>query len=191
MTLVVFVEEESMKTTLDQLIPKLGLDASLIQILPHQGVRDLERSIRNKLPIWNAPDTLFLILRDNDNGDCIERKERLMSIARNTGKEALTTVRIVCQELEAWFLGDPLALEKAGYLARGSRPNSVRGNPDVIAKPSQVLTRLSNKGPGKIMRASDIAQHLDTERNNSVSFNHTMASLKCLACANGDKHGKV
>ncbi|PCH67823.1 MAG: hypothetical protein COC12_10910 [Rhodobacteraceae bacterium] len=186
MTLVIFVEEKSMKTTLDHLIPKLGLDASLIQILPHQGVQDLERSVRIKLPNWNTPDTSFLILRDNDNGDCIARKETLKVFARNAGKEAKTTVRIVCQELEAWFLGDPLALEMAGYLTQGSRPNSVRGNPDDIPQPSEVLRRLSNRGPGKIMRANDIAQHLDVDNNNSKSFGHTVASLRHLAVTIGD-----
>ena len=189
MTLVIFVEEESMKVTLEILVPKLGLDASQIRILPHQGVQDLERSVRNKLPNWNTPNTSFLILRDNDNGDCAVRKERLAAMARNAGKAANTTVRIVCQELEAWFLGDPVAQETAGYLQQGSRPNSVRGNPDSLAKPSEVLTRLSNKGPGKVMRASDIAPHLDANNNRSVSFNHTVASLRCLACTSGDNHG--
>lgn len=186
MMLVIFVEEESMKVTLEQLISTLELDASLIQILPHQGVQDLERSVRNKLPNWNAPNTSFLILRDNDNGNCIDRKENLMQIARNAGKDAVTTIRIVCQELEAWFLGDPVALEAAGYLTQGSRPQSVRGNPDDITKPSDVLMRLSNKGPGKVMRARDIGQYLDPENNNSVSFGHTIASLKCLAYASGE-----
>lgn len=185
MMLIIFVEEDSMKSTLEKLIPKLGLDPLMIRILPHQGVRDMEKSVRNKLPNWNAPDTRFLILRDNDNGNCAARKETLMAIARNAGKEAVTTVRIVCQELEAWFLGDPIALEKAGYLAKDKRPNSVRGNPDRIAKPSAVLTRLSDKGPGKVMRANNIAQHLDADNNNSMSFKHTMASLKRLASTNG------
>jgi len=184
--LVIFVEEESMKVTLDLLIATLGLDASRIQILPHQGVQDLERSVRNKLPNWNAPNTLFLILRDNDNGNCTDRKANLMQIARNAGKSANTTIRIVCQELEAWFLGDPVALEKAGYLDQGLRPQSVRGNPDNINNPSDILMRLSNKGPGKVMRARDIAQHMDPEDNNSTSFGHTVESLKRLAHANGE-----
>lgn len=185
MTLVIFVEEESMKVALDQLIPKLGLNVSSIQILPHHGVQDLERSVRNKLPIWNAPDTSFLIIRDNDSGDCKARKESLMKIVRDAGKDNTTTVRIVCQELEAWFLGDPIALEAAGYLAKGKRPQSVRGNPDEIRKPSETLARLSKKGPWKVIRASEIARHMNPENNNSVSFKHTMTSLKYLGEQNG------
>lgn len=185
MTLIIFVEEESMKVTLDQLIPKLGLKASSIQILPHQGVQDLERSVRNKLPKWNTPDTSFLIMRDNDNGDCLARKDILKEIARKAGKDGNTTIRIVCQELEAWFLGDPNALEEAGYLAKGSRPQAVRGNPDNIRKPSESLARLSKKGSGKVMRASDVARHMNPDNNNSQSFVHTMTSLRLL----GEHHG--
>jgi len=187
MTLVVFVEEESMKVTLDHLVPKLGLDASMIQILPHQGVQDLERSVRIKLPNWNVPNTSFLIIRDNDNGDCNARKQELLEIAKNAGKEAITTIRIVCQELESWFLGDPEALEIAGYLAEGKRPQAVRGDPDVIPKPAEVLTRLSGKGSGKVMRARDIARHMQPDHNNSTSFSHTIASLRHI----GEEHGQI
>ena len=176
MSLVVFVEEASMEATLNELIPKLELDGSQIQIVTHQGKTDLDASWRRKLPVWNTPNTRFLILRDNDGGDCIALKTSLEEVAENCGKADIATVRIVCQELEAWFLGDRMALVKAGYINEKRNPRELR-DPDSHAKPSEILSRWK-KGRQKVAGAREIAKHMDPIENTSVSFGHAINSIR-------------
>ena len=126
MNLVVLTEESSMKTTLEHLLPKLGIDLNRVTIIAHDGKSDLERSIPRKLRGWLAPGTRFLILRDNDRGDCRARKAHLASLVDAGGKTGQAKVRIVCQELEAWFLADVPALVSAGYLTDGRSPAFAR-----------------------------------------------------------------
>lgn len=179
MTLVVFVEEASMEAALRVLIPKIGVCPSNVQIVTHQGKSDLDASWRRKLPAWNTPGTRFMILRDNDGGDCQDLKNNLAQVARNCGKEDVSCVRVVCQELEAWFLGDKQALIDAGYITQRSKPRELR-DPDSHRKPSETLLRWK-KSHQKVMGAREIAKHMDPERNNSPSFNHAMRSIRRLA----------
>ena len=73
--------------------------------VPHNGKSDLEASVPRKLRAWHVPGDRFVIMRDNDGGDCRLHKQRLTEM---TSAKAPTEVmvRIVCQELESWFLGD-------------------------------------------------------------------------------------
>lgn len=182
MTLVILTEESSMKTTLQHILPKLGISLDGVRIIAHQGKSDLERSIPRKLRGWLEPDARFLIIRDNDRGDCIAHKQRLLEIVNTAGRRDSSLVRIVCQELEAWFLGDPDALEAAGYLRLGKRPAFCRRDPDAIDYPVHEMKKLRS-GYGKGIGASSIAPHLALERNRSASFNATIAAIRTLCAA--------
>jgi hypothetical protein len=57
------------------------------------------------------PDSFFVVLRDQDSGDCLEIKERLMALCGRAGKED-ALVRIACRELESFYLGDLKAVER-------------------------------------------------------------------------------
>jgi hypothetical protein len=179
MTLVILTEEPSMKTTLEHVLCKLGIDLSGVRILAHQGKSDLEKSIPLKLKAWLDPEARFLILRDNDRGDCRLRKSNLLDIVAKTGRADKTLVRIVCQELEAWFLGDPLALEAAGYLKPGRRPAFCKRDPDTIDYPVEELKKL-RAGYGKGTGAAAISPHLDLATNASASFRATVAAIERL-----------
>lgn len=102
-----------MQEVLDVVLPKLLPVGWDFKVIPHQGVTDLERSLPRKLRAWRNPHARFIVLRDNDRGDCMARKTKLTNICQQAGREGQFKVRIVCQELEAWFLGDLPALEKA------------------------------------------------------------------------------
>ena len=167
-----------MEATLEILLPKLGVDPTTVQIITHQGKTDLDRSWRRKLPVWNVPDTNFMILRDNDGGDCLRLKRELLQIAIDCDKAAKTSVRLVCQELEAWFIGDRDALIAAGYLRKRSNPRELR-NPDAHSKPSEILARWK-RGRQKILGAREIAEHMNPGQNSSPSFNHAMQSIRSL-----------
>jgi len=109
--IVFLLEERSMKILLEGLLPRLVPGISFICI-PHEGKQDLEKSIPRKLRAWREPGVRFVIVRDNDGGDCKALKQRLMAICAEAGR-ADTLIRIACQELEAWYFGEPTAPAKA------------------------------------------------------------------------------
>lgn len=169
-----------MKATLEHLLPKLGIDPAEVTIIHHDGKSDLEQSLPRKLRAWQAPGARFLILRDNDRApDCRMVKQRLAGIVAATGKSPVSKVRIVCQELEAWFLADVAALRAAGYPAQSKSPAFSRRDPDEISHPVHEMERL-RPGYGKITGASDIAPHLDPDDDRSSSFRHTVQAIRDL-----------
>jgi hypothetical protein len=179
--LVILTEEESMEVTLRALLPKLGI--ADFQIVTFQGVGDLESALTRRIRLWRDPKARFLVIRDNDNGDCRARKKRLQDLVQAAGGTRRTKVRIVMQELEAWFLGDPEALETAGLLEPGSRPAWLR-DPETEREP---VLRLKNREPGygKVSGARRIAPHLDPRRNQARSFHATLDAIRDLAEAEG------
>ncbi len=181
MPLVILTEEESMQVTLQSLLPRLGVTD--FQIMVFDGVSDLERSLVRRIRAWRVPQSCFLVIRDNDNGDCVVRKQRLLNLIARTGTTRPTKVRIVMQELEAWFLGDPVALEQAGILPKGRRPASLR-DPEAKSQPVNVLKELL-RGYGKVSGARRIAPHLHQERNSACSFHTTVAAIRELTTQHG------
>ena len=100
MSRVVFLlEEPSMKTLLDGLLPRLVPCLDFLCV-SHEGRQDLERSVPRKLRAWRTPGVRFVVLRDNDGGDCRVLKRRLSDLCLQ-GRRPDTLVRIACQELEA------------------------------------------------------------------------------------------
>ena len=91
-------------------------------------------------------------------------------------------IRIACQELEAWFLGDPdalaVAFQKESLGRIGSRARFRR--PDDIAFPAKELSRLVPQYQ-KISGARALAGHLTRERNRSPSFQALMKGIERLA----------
>ena len=170
MSRVVFLlEEYSMKTLLDQLLPRLFPELSFL-CLKHEGKQDLERSIPIKLRAWNVPGDRFIVLRDNDGGDCKRLKSQLSSLCREAGRPD-TVVRIACQELEAWYLGEPdalaMAFENDSLRHIGSK--SKYRDPDSVPNPSEELKSLVpefQKGSG----ARKMGACMSMERNTSRSF---------------------
>lgn len=177
MSLVILTEEPSMKAALEAILRTLGIEMGMVQIIAHQGVGDLERSLPKKLRGWRDPNARFLILRDNDRGDCRARKRRLAEIVSAAGRRKQSKVRIVCQELEAWFIGDTAALEASGYLTKPVPMRLRRCDPDEQPNPSAELKRLK-PGYGKISGAKAISPHLDPARNRSASFRHTIDAIR-------------
>lgn len=172
-----------MKATLEHLLPNLGIDPSEVTIIAHEGKSDLERSIPRKLRAWQTPGARFLILRDNDRApDCVQIKTHLSGLVAGTGKSEVTKVRIVCQELEAWFLADVAALTAAGYLAPGTSPAFSRRDPDAITHPVHEMERL-RRGYGKITGATEIAPHLDPDNTRSASFRNAVQAIRDLTAA--------
>ena len=111
-----------MGAALRKLLPSLFPDFREYEhwlIIYHQGKSDLERSYPRKMREWREPGVRFIILRDNDGADCVVLKQKLVSLVPANSPEYL--VRIVCQELEGWLLGDMDAVA-AAYSRRSQTP---------------------------------------------------------------------
>lgn len=170
---VFLLEEPSMKALLEGLLPRLFPDSIPNQhflCIDHEGKADLEQSIPRKLRGWRVPGDVFIIVRDNDGGDCIALKERLRNLCKGTGHDD-ALVRIVCQELEAWYLGQPDALADVydDEKLRGLGGKSRYRNPDAVIKPSIVLEKRCPRFQ-KQSAARQMGERLTREGNRSPSF---------------------
>ena len=176
---IFLLEEQSMKELLDRMLPRIFPSLRFLCI-PHEGKADLDSHIRSKLSSWRVPGDSFIIVRNNDGGDCIALKQRLRDQCQQTGHDD-TTIRIVCQELEAWYLGQPDAMAKAFGDEKlrdiGKMPRF--RNPDTRNKPSQDVEILCN-GFQKINSARRIADYLTREDNQSHSFKVFLDSVEQL-----------
>ena len=176
---VFLLEERSMEAFLEKFLPRFFPDLPFLCIA-HNGKNDLEKRFPRKLRSWVDPSTRFVILRDNDNADCKALKAKLQALCRDGGRED-ALVRIVCQELEAWYLGDLDAMADAfghDHIRRLKSKARYR-NPDLIRKPSEEVKRLCPSFQ-KMEGARKMAIRLSGEANQSPSFKAFLNGLAKL-----------
>lgn len=174
--LVLLLEEYSMKVLLEGTLPRLFPSLNFLCI-SHEGKSDLEKSIVRKLKAWREPGVRFLVLCDNDAGNCKLTKQRLANLCAQAQRPD-TTVRLVCQELEAWYFGHPEGLAQAyqrADLVRLLRKAKFR-DPDKIVTPSRTLTDLIPEFQ-KIGGARRMASVL-TRSNQSRSYEVLMLAIE-------------
>lgn len=181
MQLVCLLEEPSAARFLREFLPRWrpGLDFLCI---PHQGKSDLERSVPRKLRAWQNPSARFVVMRDNDGSDCTVLKARLQGLCKSAGKPE-TLVRIACQELEAWYLGDLAAVgDTFGRPDLGAlQAKRKYREPDGLSSPSVELKLLVPQYQ-KLQGSAQLGQQLplETERNRSHSFRVFFEGLETL-----------
>lgn len=172
--LIFLVEEPSMKVLLDGLLPRFFPDwqkGTHFMCVPHEGKSDLDKSVPRKLREWKVPGDRFVIVRDNDNADCVAIKARYVSVCAASGRPE-SLVRLVCQELESWYLGDLWAMAQAFVQPNLDTPGLRKrfAEPDNWQKPSVEVDRLVTDF-GKVAGARAMAVHLRAgEHNRSMSF---------------------
>lgn len=186
--IVLLLEERSMKVLLDGLLPRIFPDLPFLCVA-HEGKQDLEQSIPRKLRAWREPGVHFVIIRDNDGGQCMALKERLQKLCVE-GRRADSLVRIACQELEAWYFGDPEALSDAfnDDSLRGIGNRARYRDPDAIERPSDDLLYLVPAFQ-KVSGARLMARHLSRERNQSRSFQVMLDGIARLQAAMRQERG--
>ncbi len=103
------------------------------------------------------------------------------------------SVRIICKELESWFIRDLKAIEcafprfSAAQFENKSRFRKV----DNITKPSADLLKLipefsNRKFLPKLEVSEKIAEFMNPDINKSKSFIHTIAAIKKLTGVHGN-----
>lgn len=190
--IIFLLEEPSMRVLLDNWLPRIfpgWVDGQHFQCVPHEGKSDLDRSIPRKLAAWRIPGDRFVIVRDNDNAECVDLKQRLQGWCAQAGRPD-TLVRLVCQELESWYLGDLAALAAAFDQPAADSPALRKRfmEPDTWQKPSVEVKRIVS-GFQKSRGARAMAEHLDPATNRSRSLQVFVAGTRRVATAMGYQAG--
>ena len=98
------VEELSIRELLNGILPKILPEEVSFKIIKHEGKTDLLKSVPRKLRAYQKPGVKFVVLIDQDGNECRYLKRQLFELCEQGGRsDAL--IRIVCHELESWFLG--------------------------------------------------------------------------------------
>lgn len=183
LNLVCLLEEPSAKEMLKAVLPKILPESVAIRYMVFEGKQDLEKRLEARLRGWQTPDSCFLILRDQDSGDCIKIKKNLLVKVKNSGKASKTLIRIACHELESFYLGDLTAVENGlGAKNISKQQNTKRfRNPDQLTNAAQILSKISSEKYQKKQGSRDIAPYLKLDGSNtSCSFNNLITGLKNL-----------
>lgn len=171
--LVFLLEEESAKNMLEGIVPRLVPEGVRVQYMTFSGKQDLEKQMERKIRLWMEPDSRFIILRDQDSGDCTAIKTRLLELAKKTGKADVCLVRIACHELESFFLGDLAAVAQGLNLPAlaGRQNRNPYRRPDSIANAAEELKKLTGNRYGKLAGSRAIGPCLSLDGSNrSHSF---------------------
>jgi hypothetical protein len=191
MFLYFFVEEQSMEVALKYLLPKMIPENLQYLIFTFEGKLDLLKNIQNRLTAyanWVPEDYYFIVLVDRDYDDCHELKEKLEEISQKSGliskSEATSNQRfniinrIVIEELEAWYFGDPDALKEAFPRLPSSFENRKKyRNPErIFGGTWEALEYLLNRsgyyetGLAKVNLALEVAPFMKPNNNRTKSF---------------------
>jgi len=170
-TLVVFTEEMSAKVLLESLLPRLLPENIHFQCVAFEGKQDLEKQLPIKLKGWRAPDSQFVILRDQNGTDCHDVKANLNRICNAAGKPDVL-IRIACRELESWYFGDLAAVEtglEIGGLTALQTKAKYR-DPDGIIRPCTELKKITKNHYQKVGGSRVIGKYLSLDNERSKSF---------------------
>jgi hypothetical protein len=182
---IFLLEEPSMKNVLDILLPKLIPDNISYICIDHKGKHDLDKSIPIKIKAFqHSLKTKFVIVHDQDSHDCKKLKAELLKLCKSSDQSKII-IRIICHELESWFLGDLTAVEKAYNLK--SQTLSIKQNqkkfrnPDQLNSAKEELKKLVKKYnqeyyPGT--HSKKIAPYLSLTDNKSRSFHVFLDGIK-------------
>jgi len=180
--LVFFLEEHSAKEMLDGVLPKCLPDKTSYQCVVFEGKQDLEKQLPIKLKAWRHPsDVKFIVMRDQDSGDCLIIKDSLKKKCDEAGKPDVL-IRIACRELESFYLGDLTAVASGigpASLARLQNKKKYR-NPDDLANPKQELKRIAPDYQN-ISGSRAIATRMEINNNRSPSFKALISGVRRIA----------
>lgn len=179
-TWVFCLEEPSARAMLEGILPRLFPDID-VKFIVFEGKQDLHKQLVKRLRYWQG-DARFIVMRDQDSGDCGIIKQQLRDLCNDAGRpDAL--IRIACRELETFYLGDLLAVEQ-GLNMTGL--DKLQGNrkfrdPDRLVNAAEELKKTTGNKYQKLSGSRCIAPHLRLdESNRSTSFQALLSGLQRL-----------
>lgn len=194
------VEEPSAEETLKHVLPRwignraqwklinLGSKYKLLRALPGRLAAYRQRIARGE-------DLRVIVMVDRDDDDCLLLKQKLEVAAQQAAlptksapdqKRFFVVNRIVVEELESWFIGDPAALRKAfPSLPAIDATKGIFRNPDNGGDWEALHRFLKKNGIytssyPKIDAARRIAPHLNLKANRSHSFRVFLDGIESL-----------
>ena len=179
-TLVCFLEETSARVFLEGVFSRLLPDGNSVKYVVFEGKQDLEKQIVRKLRRWQEPDSVFLVMRDQDAAICTTVKENLVRLCNEAQKPA-ALVRIACRELESFYFGDLSAVEGALQVTLSSYKHKAAYRiPDNIVNPSKELEKITDGIYQKIDGSREIGKVISLTDNSSHSFNALISGIQRL-----------
>jgi hypothetical protein len=179
--LIFLLEEPSAEEMLKGILTGILPDDVYPDYKVFEGKQDLEKRLPIILRAWKTPDCSFIVIRDQDSGDCLVVKQRLSALCRKANRNDVPVlIRLACRELESFYLGDLIAVEKGigiNGIARLQKKKKYR-DPDRLGNPSGELERLTAGCYTKVLGSRAIAPHLDLVRNRSHSFNVLVSGIR-------------
>lgn len=179
--LVFLLEEPSAKAMLESLLPRMLKQDTLFRCIPFEGKQDLEKQLTRRIRAYQNERARFIVLRDQDSHpDCTAVKQGLLDLCDKSGKFARCLVRIACRELEAFYLADLQAVERAleiGGLTRHQSSRKFR-SPDGLGSPSRELKTLTRNRYEKVAGSRAIGKHLQLDNARSASFRNLIAAIR-------------
>ena len=178
--LVFIVEEPSKEAFLTALLPRFNIPDTLnVYYQSGTGYSEFGGLVRRVLRSWRAPGARFVILCDQDQNDCVAKKQELLAAVPQHVRRRVA-VRIVCDELESWYVGERAALEQAlPELGSVSAIPELRGPPDAIPRPSRRIAQRTGRAKlKKVALAENVGARMNPDANTSHSFNLFLQTLR-------------
>ena len=179
-TLVCFLEEASAKAFFEGIFPRLLPVGISVQYVVFEGKQDLEKQIVRKMRNWQKPNSVFLVMRDQDAAICTTVKENLIRLC-NEAQKPDALVRIACHELESFYFGDLTAVEGALKVKLSSNRNrALYRTPDNIVNPSKELEKITGGIYQKVGGSREIGKVISLTANSSHSFKVLISGIQRL-----------
>ncbi len=177
--LVFLLEETSTQAMLEGLIPRILPQNKTVRYIVFDGKQDLEKQLARKIRGYQNKNADFIVIRDQDSGDCREIKARLKTLC-STANCSKAIIRIICRELESFYLADLAAVEsglKVSGIARSQNKKKFR-TPDQLGSPSDELKKLTKGEYQKISGSRAVSPYLDIKNQRSHSFKVLVETLQ-------------
>lgn len=195
------VEEPSAEEALKHLLPRLIKQRAQWKLINLGSKYKLLKALPQRLASYRqriaAGENLrVVVLVDRDNDDCAALKHQLEDAARRSSLATKSAPgidgqfyvvnRIVIEELESWFIGDPAALRQAfTSLPRIDERSGIFRTPDNGGTWEALHRFLKRHGIykssyPKIDAARRIATNLDPQANRSPSFRIFVQGVEAL-----------
>ena len=199
--LEILVEEQSAEEALRHLLPKITKRVGSAKVLNLGNKYKLLKNLPFRLAAYrqrieSGERLRIIVLVDQDKDDCVKLKKKLEIIANAAGLPTKTSPdgegrfrvlnRVVVEELESWFIGDPEALRKAfTSLPKINAAKSIFRNPDNGGSCEALHRFLKKNGIyknsfPKIEAARRIAPHMEIAANRSTGFQAFVSGLEAI-----------